>query len=573
MPVDGPSESAQGQHPTASAPRRLAAFAVLGLLVFAAASSWNDLPALWDSAAKPNVILLTVESFRADAVSPTLTPHLWAAASQGVRFTNHRAVSAWTVPNIVAILEGLSPFAQGIHTRGNYLPASLSLPLKSLAASGWRVTALQPFVNMDVYRNLGLEVETGVEPLAWLARRALAETPFVLWYHYLGTHLPYAPPPPFRPDWRTLLPPGDAEAVARLQAVMTKPAIPTGTIAFQPGDRPAIQALHEGAVRAFDAWFGEFWEFFKHSGLRRNTVLVVTADHGDEHLEHGQLGHASTNRNGHLHEELVHVPLLVWLPGDEGFWRNRVIDTANDHLDIMPTVLKLLGQVPPSAASLPGHDLLTLPPAGPPWSAVTSKAGFADPNPDHIAEFVAARLEAPWKLQLRQLDGVIGAVTLYDLAHDPGETTDVAADHPEITARLRRSLEAELRTMRPPTAGEGASSRASAASTAPILEHPRWLIPATDRAVSAADVVNGFSLRWTGDPAGHYIVHYRVGDGDGAGEVEGRLAVDGTAKAFGAIDPSYWERFIVPYRTFRLRVGVKDRDDLWSDWITLSVVP
>ena len=193
---------------------RLAAAGVLAVaLVAAALVSLTDLT----PRRRLNVLIVTVESFRADAVSATLTPQLWAAARQGLRFTNHRAVSAWTVPNIVAVLEGLSPFDQGIHTRGNYLPASWPLPLKSLAAAGWRVASLQAFANMDVYRHLGLEVETGVEPVPWLARRALGRQPFVLWYHYLDTHLPYAPPPPFEPDWRALLPPDDPAALTATQ--------------------------------------------------------------------------------------------------------------------------------------------------------------------------------------------------------------------------------------------------------------------------------------------------------------------------------------------------------------------
>ena len=549
--------------------RRLA---VLLLALLAAAS----VPTLREMLrpARLNVIILTVESFRADAVSPALTPNLWAAAAEGVRFTSHRAVSAWTVPNIVAILEGLSPFEQGIHTRGNYLPAAWPLPLKALAAAGWRVSSLQAFASMDVYRNLGLEVEAGADPQAWLARRAAGRQPFVLWYHYLDTHLPYAPPPPFRPDWRALLPPEppgtrNPGAADRIRMVMTQPAIPTGSVAFQPGDRPAIQALHEGAVRAFDAWFGTLWRFLEDSGLRRNTVLVVTADHGDEHLEHGQLGHASTNRNGHLHEELVHVPLLLWLPtadqtGEHAGWRGQVMTAANDHLDIMPTVLALLGQPPPRP--LPGVNLLALPPAGHIWSAVTSKAGFADPDPEHITEFIAARLDGPWKLHLRQRSGVTGDPVLYNLEDDPGETTDIAAIHPEVVARLRPPLAAELAAMRPPTAGDG--TRPEAARTA---TQPHWLVPAGSGPVSAAEVAGGFSLRWTGDPGGHYAVDYRAGNG--AHEVDGRLEVDGTIKAFGAIDRKYWETFILPYGQFRLRVGVAGRDDLWSDWITLTAVP
>jgi len=546
--------------------RRLILAGVLLATLVAAA-----VPTVLELTARPrfNVIVLTVESWRADAVSPTLTPNLWQAAGQGLRFTNHRAISAWTVPNIVAVLEGLSPFEQGIHTRGNYLPAGWPLPLKSLGAAGWRVASLQAFANMDVYRNLGLEIEPGSAPVPWLARRAAAGQPFVLWYHYLDTHLPYAPPPPFEPDWRALLPPGDARAQARLEAVRTLPAIPTGTVAFEPGDAPAIRALHEGAVRAFDAWFGQLWAFLEASGLRRTTIVVVTADHGDEHLDHGQLGHASTNRNGHLLEELVHVPLFLWLPPGLTLPPGApppgsVITAANDHLDIMPTVLELLGQPPPRP--LPGQSLLTLGPAGHPWSGLTSKAGFADPDPTHLDQFIAARLEFPWKLQVRQLQGRLLSPSLYQLEQDPGERHDLAASHPAEVERLLTPLRQSLATMRPPSAGNGEAEGAGG-----DLPAPHWLNPPGSLTIGAADVVNGFSLRWAGEPEGRYVIQYRAGEG--AREIAGDLTVAGTHKDFGPLDRHYFETFIVPYRTLRLRVGPAGTPDRWSEWITVTVRP
>ena len=57
-----------------------------------------------------NVVVITVESWRADAATPENMPNLFAAARQGVTFANHRAVSAWTAPNVISVLTGISPF-------------------------------------------------------------------------------------------------------------------------------------------------------------------------------------------------------------------------------------------------------------------------------------------------------------------------------------------------------------------------------------------------------------------------------------------------------------------------------
>ena len=126
---------------------------------------------------------------------------------------------------------------------------------------------------------------------------------------------------------------------------MTQPTIRHGTVAFEPTDAPAVTALHAATTREFDVWFGRFWEFFQSSGLARDTILVVTADHGDEHLERGHVGHASTTHDGHLYEELVHIPLFIWAPEGSG-GRQGQVDAWSDHMDIMPTVIRHLGMKP-----------------------------------------------------------------------------------------------------------------------------------------------------------------------------------------------------------------------------------
>src|SRR5258708_227378 len=293
------------------------------------------------------VIFLTVERGGAEGLGREVMPNVWRLAEEGVRFEDHRAVSGWTAANIVSLLTGVSPFVHGIHSRDQRVPADWQLPLKTLSAAGWRVAGLQPFMQIEGFRDLRMIVEPGANLLGWLAKRDQAREPFVLWYHYLDTHLPYSPPPPFRPDVDSLLPKDDLAARSRIEKVMTLPAIPAGDLEFQPSDRAAIRALYLADFRAFDAWFSGFWSFFESSGLRDNTILVFTADHGDELLERGHVGHASTTRTGNLHEEIVHIPLVIWVPGAlRKSTYPSVVTRATDHLDLMPPVFSLLGMAP-----------------------------------------------------------------------------------------------------------------------------------------------------------------------------------------------------------------------------------
>lgn len=521
---------------------------LLGLAALAyAATAWLARPD-----AKLNVILLTVESTPWHMIGTETTPNLLDAAREGTAFTAHRAISAWTAPNIVALLSGLDPYAQGIHAAGDTVPRDAPLPLHRLGRQGWRVSGLQPFMLIDQFQHLGLAVESGESLRGWLAARVLDHAPFFLWHHYLETHLPYAPDPPFLPDWRALLPPGDTAAAERIAAVMTQPAIPVTAVTFQPADRAAIASLHAGALRQFDAWFGDFWRFFRASGLRDHTILVVTADHGDEHLQRGHVGHASTSHSGHLHEEIVHIPLFVWLPPGLPPLP-RVVETPTDHLDVLPSVLHWLrqatGPAPLAAAKAKS------------WQGFSSRAGFAEPDPAQVRHFIAARIEDGWKLHQSYADGVAQPPKLYHLPSDPGETRDLATERPDIVARLATPLASAFAARRQP-------DHAPAGMTGTA---PRWIFPQGGRTYRHSDLGGRVVLRWSGSPDAAYRIDYEAGEGLLA--LKGRLDVSGLEKDFGAVDAAYWQRFVVPYGRVRLRVGLAGRDDAWSDWIEVRAVP
>ncbi len=509
-----------------------------------------------------NVIILTMESARAEVMSPQVMPNVWRLAKSGIRFTQHRAISGWTAPNVISLLTGISPFVHGVQSRDQHVPADWDVPLEDLAHDGWRVAGLQPFMQIPGFQELGLEVEPGADLDMWLAREKRNRQPFVLWYHYLDTHLPYDPPPPFRPDYAKLLPAGNDAAKKRVEKVMTAPAIPAGSVKFDTAtDRKAIRALYLGDFHAFDTWFAKFWDFLEKSGLRDTTMVILTADHGEELLERGNVGHASTNHAGQLHEEIVHLPLVVWLPKSyPSAGLPHVVTAMNDHLDIMPTIMAALGETP--HRKLPGANLLHLP-ADRDWRAVTSGAGFGEPDPYRISRFVYAEIEWPWKLHLVQVDGKDAGVELYDLAADPAETHDVAAAHPDIVARLRDKLLPAIVTMRHPAPPSAAELAANAAT-------PHWVFPAASSAYHYDDLAGKFRLQWSGDPQRIYRIQYEAGQG--LLKVSGAFDVTGTMRDFGRIDRDYWDTWLVPYGTFRLRVGVPGRDDRWSKWIELRAL-
>src|SRR5205814_1858730 len=153
----------------------------------------------------------------------------------------------------------------------------------------------------------------------------------------------YRPPDAFRPvpaaGVRDEVRRGDIDALARRSAREAAPVV-------TPEELAHLRALYDGEIRAWDAALRDLLAALARLDLERTTIVVVTADHGEEFLEHGRLKHGS-----HLYEESVRVPLVLAGPGLAPA-RSRA---AAQGLDVFPTLARLLHVEPPSA--LPGQHL------------------------------------------------------------------------------------------------------------------------------------------------------------------------------------------------------------------------
>jgi len=509
-----------------------------------------------------NVIILTVDSLRTTDFTPKTAPHFFAAMKDATVPNAHRTVSAWTAPNIIAILTGLSPFDQGVHARGQFIPGDGVSPLGALAAQGWTVGNVQAFATSDVFKNIGVTLDTASTWQGWLARRVRGGEPFALWHHYLDVHLPYSPATAsVQPHIKVNSP----EQQARIDEVRTRSAIPIGSVAFEQSDRPLIHDLYLGGVRQFDDWFAEFWRFFKKAGLDKNTILVVTADHGEELLERGRVGHASTTHDASLHEEIVNIPLLILLPPSHplkqaGFALGPDVET--DHLDIMPTVLSLLGVQP--SQPLAGRDL-TVDQRARPWFAYSSKGGYGEADPNNIESFVGAVMSEQRKLIVRMKDRKVVPLGLYDLHEDPMERQNLlvsAGTGIDQLASRDKDLVVKMTLARhfEPQQGTGGSD-----SPAPEVLWPK-LDAQTETALGYDDLAGRFSIEWSGAPSTHYILAYELGEQPFS--LSGEMRINGTRKDFGKIDRHYWDTWVVPYKKVRIRIR-PENGQMWSNWTTL----
>jgi choline-sulfatase len=371
--------------------------------VWAVAACRNDPPP--SPAPRPDIVLITIDTLRADRVGRGLTPTLDALAQRGVRFTNARTAVPLTLPAHVTIMTGALPPAHGVRENGvTFKPGPLPLA-RVLHDAGYSTAAfVGAYVldhrfgladGFDVYddqitrnpeRPLRLEAERRGEEvvnaaLAWLAP---AKRPFFLWVHLYDPHAPYDPPA----EWRA----------------------------------KAGGNAYDGEVAYADAQIGRLLDGLKGRGLLDPSLIVATGDHGEglgAHDEdtHGMLAYDSTLR----------VPLIAASPQ----LKARTVTNTVSLVDLAPSVLHQIGLGGQTARIV---DLFDDPPPTSDSYAETLYPATAGWHP------IQALATKQWKLLLSS------EPELYDMTADPAETRNLAAATPGVVRQLTSALQERERS-------------------------------------------------------------------------------------------------------------------------------
>ncbi|MEW6756093.1 MAG: sulfatase, partial [Candidatus Latescibacterota bacterium] len=503
----------------ATADRRRPCPALTGLLLLALAGV---------AAGRPNVVLITVDTFRPDHIGywgygRQTTPSLDSLCTEGVFFRQAFSSSAWTTPGLISILTSLYAPTHGVDIRHRSLdPEVITLP-EVMIQGGYRAPDIFFLTDIPNFANLGLQpyprrdelIDRGDDILFhWLEAEAGKDAPFFLYYHYRDVHLPYdagesyeshflpgafASPFPGVGAVRRFL------ASEKLQVVRSSVMITRGVMDFASYDRPWVSALYDAEIRRLDeAFFRRLGAALRRPELARNTLVLISADHGEGLLEHGLIGHVSTFKEGQLYDELTRIPLIIWYP--QVFPGPRVIDEPVQCIDVMPTILDLVHLPVPAGAQ--GRSLVPLI-GGQEWTPrplffETTAAGFMADEAEYAQRFRAVRT-ARWKLVHA---GPEDAWRLYDLVADPGEQRDVARRHPEVADSLRQLLnEWSLYAQgRGPAGPAPAPAAASPAGPAGPAGPPRVLFPRDRDTLGYAGADHAVKLRWSGPPGVDYTV-------------------------------------------------------------------
>lgn len=310
-----------------------------------------------DANRPPNVLLITIDTLRQDHASfqgyeRDTMPRLEAFAREGARIDEAYAPTATTAPTHATILTSLYPIGHGLRKNGQLLHDELETLAETLGGAGFHTSGIvSSFVldakfgfaqGFDAYdddfdpaaatmtkpRWQDHDVEAFDQPanlttdkaIRWLADERRPAAPFFLFVHYFDPHSPYTAPEPFASTFT----------------------------ADHHSDLERRTAAYDGEIVFTDREIGRLLNYLEESGLAADTLVVVTADHGEGLMQHGHPNHGV-----HIYEEAVRVPLLFRLPGRIA--AGTTLGGPVELVDLSPTVLELLGLETP--AELQGRSL------------------------------------------------------------------------------------------------------------------------------------------------------------------------------------------------------------------------
>jgi arylsulfatase A-like enzyme len=404
-----------------------------------------------------HVLYIVVDTVRADHLplygySAGRTPHLDAFARDAVRFEQAYANASWTRPSFASLLTGRYASSHGVMSKSAGLPDEALTLAEAFRAGGYATMGVvtnynvAPFFNFqqgfDAYHYLAPNFLFGASDsaaklsLLQIVRRvdeglraALKRNepgsayqdasvvnaellklidgqpkgrPWLMFAGYMDPHDPYYEHP--------------YNGVGYSRAAHIKP---------RADEAARLRALYDGEITFWDEHFGKLISALKARGLYTDLTIVVTADHGEEFMDHGGFWHGTT-----LYDEQLHVPLLIKLPRGER--AGQSVAHWVESVDIMPTLLERAQlAVPKEVQGLnlfrgkdqtfaeESHDGNVL------RSLRTRGAGTA-------MKLIVANPENPRGLKAREL---------YAVESDPGERTNLAEAQAEALTRTGAELE------------------------------------------------------------------------------------------------------------------------------------
>lgn len=381
-----------------------------------------------------NILLFTLDTTRANHIgcygySRIETPNIDRLAGEGFLFKNAISQAPLTLPSHSSIFTGTYPLFHGVRDNGGfYLEANKTTLASVLKQAGWATSAfVGAFVldsrwglnqgfdyyydNFDFakYKTISLDSvqrEGGEVVKAffdWFATNS--QKKFFSWLHFYDPHTPYEPPEPYKTQY---------------------------------GGR--LWGLYDGEIAYVDVLIGSVVDELKKKDLLERTIIIIVGDHGESLGEHHESAHGFF-----IYDATQSVPLIVHIPS--AALKGKVIESQVENVDIMPSVLELLGL--PIPREVQGRSFLPL------------LAGKKD-DVERFAysETYYPRFHYGWsELKSLRTSGYkfiqAPRPELYDLVKDSGEQVNIY----DRDSSLGKRFERELRSLQERLSAKGVEDR------------------------------------------------------------------------------------------------------------------
>jgi len=432
-----------------------------------------------------SILLITIDSLRADHLGiygyyKDVSPNLDKIAKKGIIFRNAISNAPYTKASFPAILTGTHPYSYGgyhtikgrpnlatlLNKHGYFTFAIPNIPILSSRfgySEGFDVF-IEPIVSKNIdpkhkiekkiakhkslltvvqktYRTFKLfsrdvpytRGENINEMIAEILDNVPENKPFFGWVHYMDVHYPYKPPRNFLDE---------SISIVRMNKLWYKllDVIYKGK-SIAENELADLIALYDGEIRYVDYVIGSLVDYLKSSELWESTIIIITADHGEEFMEHGTIGHVGKMHYTHIYDELLKVPLII--SGGASPYKGIEVNSYVDSVCIPPTLLEILDI--PHRVPFEGTSLLRFIETSKTTKPILSEASLynkdkgilpIDPN----EEKVRAYREDNWKIIIYD----DGKTELFNIDDDPKETINLATENKDIVAYLIERMNSHL---------------------------------------------------------------------------------------------------------------------------------
>ncbi len=432
----------------------------------AAAQAQPPTEAASESQQRPNVVIFLIDTLRADRLGiygydkPT-SPHIDALAPSAVRFSHAESAAPWTLPSIVSLMTSKHPVEHGVVADGRHAdPAApvlaerlqrLDYQTESYYANEFAGSASAMTRGFD---HAALVTHTDGNDVRKFLNERDEKRPFFLYIHNVEPHNPFE----LRVGERYTEHFGEVDFVNRRNMLdlyvnyrgATRKAEGEGAARtkqqtaylaeLQALKSSTIDVLYDASVRLADERVGEVIAALREGGVWENTVFVLLSDHGEEMGEHGGWQHDQS-----VYAELVHVPFLIRFPRDVR--GGQVLASPATLVDVVPTLLDLLGEVPEPGASQ-GTSLLPIirgdEGARAAWderihftAQRVNVLKYYQPFKASRGDFNIVMRQGSWKAIW---NGEQDVMELYTVSEDPTDSVNLAEKHPALVESFREAV-------------------------------------------------------------------------------------------------------------------------------------